>query len=197
MYHPFESCGRILKEFLEETGRYSVEWSTDRDLLLGEALEGFDAVITYTQGGTLTPEQEEGLTGFVAGGGGFVGLHGATASWKTNDAYIDMLGGVFAGHGPVCDFSVTIVDHNALVTERVPDFRVTDELYLLDRFCPDAHVLATAVWEGEVQPIIYNKPYGEGRVHYNALGHDERTFTMPLYQKLVIRGLDWVLERCR
>lgn len=195
MYHPFEACGHILKQSLEETGRYSVACSTDRDALTAGNLRGVDGVLVYTQGGELTAEQEAGLTGFVAAGGGFVGLHGATASWKPNDGYIAMLGGVFASHGPVCDFDVTIVDRTTPVTESVPDFTVTDELYILDRFDPGAvHLLATAVWEGAVQPILYNKPYGKGRVHYNALGHDERTLEMPLYRQLVIRGLDWAVR---
>jgi len=196
LHHPFASCGALFKAFVEATGRYTVTVTEDRDALKAGALQGVDAVAVYTQGGELTREQSQGLTGFVRQGGAFVGLHSATASWKTDDAYIDMVGGVFAQHGRVMEFPVTIVDHESMITQRIGDFRIVDEFYTLDRFDPHAvQVLAKATWRGVEYPMAYTKAYGDGRVYYLALGHDERAFTHPAFQKLTVRGLDWSLGR--
>ena len=52
----------------------------------------------------------------------------------------------------------------------------------------DIHVLASA----EGFPMLYVRERGKGRVHYNALGHDEKALKHPSFRRLVIQGLDWV-----
>jgi type 1 glutamine amidotransferase len=39
--------------------------------------------------------------------------------------------------------------------------------------------------------MVYVKPYGRGRVLYNALGHDASAFDHPSFQRLVVQGLAW------
>ncbi|MCL4217319.1 MAG: ThuA domain-containing protein [Candidatus Hydrogenedentes bacterium] len=195
-YHPWVSCAGILKRTFEDTGRHGVTVSEDRDTLKKDAISRFDAVVVYTQGGELTAAQEKGMLDYVRAGGSFIGLHGAAASWTTNANYIDMLGGIFKEHGPVTEFPVAITDHDSVITRRLPGFRVTDELYILDKFDADkVQVLATAMWKGKQRPIAYTKSYGKGKVFYLALGHDERAFEHPLFQKMVVRGLDWTQGR--
>ena len=169
-WHPWESCAAMLKETVQATGRYSVVVTEDRDALKAASLRKYSAVVVYTQGGKLTPDQEKGLTGFVEKGGALVGLHSATAAWQSNRKYIDMIGGVFAKHGPVTEFPVNIVDTEHQITQRIPDFRVTDEFYILDKFDRDkVNVLATAMWRHKEHPVAYTKTYGKGRVFYFAL----------------------------
>ncbi len=196
LHHPFEDCGRILKEKIEATGRNTVTVTTDRNALLSENLEKYDAVVVYTQGGKLTRRQESGLLDFVKNGGGFVGIHSATASWQGNDRYIDMIGGVFASHGPVTEFDVNISESDCWITDRISDFRIVDEFYILDRFDPEkVEVLATARWRGKTHPMAWTKSYGAGRVFYLALGHDERAFEHEAFGKLAVRGLEWTLGK--
>ncbi|MCS7060796.1 MAG: ThuA domain-containing protein, partial [Anaerolineae bacterium] len=77
----------------------------------------------------LTPAREHGLLDFVRNGGGFVGVHGAAASFRHNRAYIDMLNGAFDSHPAPHEFQITIADRNHYLTTRVPDFSVYDEMY--------------------------------------------------------------------
>jgi predicted dehydrogenase len=134
--------------------------------------------------------------GFVENGGAFIGLHSATASWQDNAKYIDMVGGVFSGHGPVIDFPVEITGEDSVITRRIPSFRITDELYTLKKHdAKSVKVLATAHWKGETCPMAYTKSYGKGRVFYLALGHDERAFAHAEFQKMARRGVDWALGR--
>jgi predicted dehydrogenase/type 1 glutamine amidotransferase len=195
-YHPWESCAEILKGFVEARGRCSVHLTSDCNSLKRSSVSKYSGIIVYAQGGKLTGDQEKGLTEFVRNGGAFIGLHSATAAWKGNRAYIDMIGGVFAGHGPVLDIPVTITDKQSLITSRTPDFTITDELYTLDKFqAANVNVLATAQWKHKIHPIAYTKIYGKGRVFYLALGHDERAFLHPSFQRMTLRGIDWALRR--
>ena len=42
-------------------------------------------------------------------------------------------------------------------------------------------------------PIIYNKQLGLGKVHVNALGHNQHAFTNPSYRRLIVQAVDWLL----
>ena len=195
-WHAFERCAAILKRFLEAADRYTAEVTTNRDALKRNAIRRFDAVLAYTQGGKLTREQEAGLLEFVKRGGGFVGLHCATVSWLHSRGYRDMIGATFKDHGPVFEIPVTVAPGRCWMTDRIQDFRITDELYLLDGVdARSVDVLATAQWKHKTCPVMYTKSYGDGRVFYIALGHDERAFRHAAFQKLVVRGLDWTLGR--
>lgn len=190
-FHPFEECSGSLASFLKEENVADVTVTQDRGALTKGNLSKYDIAIFYTQGGSLTPEQEEAITGFVEGGGGFVGIHCATDSFVENAAYIEMIGGRFADHAPCADFAVRVTDKTHTLTARMEDFWITDELYVLDRTPQGVRVLAQAYSKGKPQPMVYVKTYGKGRVAYLALGHDERAFKHPMFRKLARRAVRW------
>jgi len=49
----------------------------------------------------------------------------------------------------------------------------------------------TGRWQFEPQPVAYVREYGQGRVFYTILGHDERAFRNPAFGKLIHRGIWW------
>lgn len=69
-WHPFASRGDILKKYLADTAGCDVDTTDDREAFA--RLDGYDAVVIYTQGGELTPAQEKGLLSYVKAGGGLV-----------------------------------------------------------------------------------------------------------------------------
>lgn len=89
----------MLKKVLEDTGRYAITVSDDRDSLIASRIKDYGVVLVYTTGGALTADQEKGLVGFVEGGKGLVGIHSATDSFKNSDAYWKLMCGRFNGHG--------------------------------------------------------------------------------------------------
>ena len=196
VWHPFDRCAEIVKALLEETGRYDVAVTSDKNTMRKGSIGKFDGVVMYTGGGELTRDQESGLLGFVKAGGSFIGIHCAAASFEKNRGYVEMLGGTFATHSPVFEFPVTIASQDSMITRRIQGFRVNDELYLLDKFDPSAvTILATAIWKGKPQPMAYTKTYGKGKVFYIALGHDERALTHAEFLKMLRRGVDWTFGR--
>ena len=195
-YHPYEQGAQIVKGLVEASGRYSLECTEDHNALRAGSISQYDALVVYAEGRTLTKDQLSGMLGFVRSGGAFVGLHSAAASWEGHPEYVEMLGCTFASHGPLMEFPVNIRNADHMITQRLIDFRITDELYLLDQFDPEgAEVLLSAQWKHVTQPIAYTKAYGEGSVFFLALGHDGRALGHPSFQKLVLRGLDWALGR--
>lgn len=151
-----------------------------------------DCLVLYTQGDTFDASQVESLTTWLRAGGALVGVHTATATNKTDDAYARLIGSRFIGHGPVFDFKVHVADPEHPIVHRIQDYRITDELYLLQPF-DDFHVLLDAWWQGRKQPIAYTKSEGKGRVVYLANGHDPRALSHPTVQQLLSRAVRYAL----
>jgi predicted dehydrogenase/type 1 glutamine amidotransferase len=196
VWHPFDRCAAIVKHLLESTGRYTISVTNDLNTFRSGSINKFDGVVVYTGGGELRKDQESGLVNFVKSGGSLIGVHCAAASFEKSAAYVDMLGGTFATHGPCMEFPVTLKPSECMITKRIPDFRVTDELYILDKFQANGvEVLATAMWKNKPQPMAYTKTFGKGKVFFLALGHDERALMHPEFQKMLRRGVDWTFGR--
>ena len=151
-----------------------------------------DVVLVYTTGRELDDGQERSLLKFVAAGGGFVGLHGATTGFKQNPRYQQMIGSTFIRHPKFNDLAVTIDDAAHPITQGVADFTVPDELYVLEADLSRLHVLATSRLDDLAQPTAYTKAFGDGRVYYLALGHDARCLRLEPFRRLLGQGIAWV-----
>lgn len=192
-YHPFESCGQILADFLKANGTAETTVTSDREAFTN--LAGYDVVIVYTQGGKLTDAQEKGLCDWVEAGGAYVGIHCANDSFVENKRYMDMVGTQFVGHGPVTEFPVNISESDHKVTCRLEKFDIIDEFYMLkSRTKAKLHRLMCGKWHWERHPLTYVREYGKGRVLYTALGHDERAFNHPTFRKLMHRAVWWTTD---
>ena len=104
VHHDHAGTGRLLAGLLAAEPGVEAELSQDYEIMAG-GLEGFHTTLFYTDVGALTPAQEEGLLAYVRGGGGFFGLHTASASFRANAGYHEMLNGMFDGHSPYMEFS--------------------------------------------------------------------------------------------
>ena len=194
-FHEFEKCGAILKRFMEASGQFEVESTSDLDRL--RSLPDFDAVMVYACMGELSAEQEESLTSYVRDGGGFAGLHCATVSFRDNHAYSDMIGLEFVEHGGPCNLSVKVLEDADDVLPRVSkEFVIFDEFYRhKEKAGASLRNVANGQWQFEPHPLAHVREYGEGRVFYTALGHDERAFNHADFQDLVYKGLRYVTRQ--
>ncbi len=187
--HDAVKLPEMLKNVLEDTGRFAITISQDRDLFRRQNVSGFDAVMLYTTRVELTPEQEKGLIEFVEAGGGLVSIHSSTSMNMKSDAFWKLLGGRFAGHGGG-KFRVKITGKSHSIVRGMLDFEVTDETYR-HTFCPASKLITLMRRESDGEPVTWVQYYGKGRVFGTALGHDSRTWSDPNFQRLVIRALDW------
>ena len=140
--HRFADSAEVINGFLRGRDDLSVALETDKDVLTSGALNAFDVLVhgtgfTRTERGAdgsvnrvpdLTPEQENGIFEFVAGGKGLVGIHG-TAWWIGGKA-VDLIGGHANWHPPGMTFTVQIADDAHPITQGIDDFEVEDEIYM-------------------------------------------------------------------
>ncbi len=177
----------------------------------------FSAIAFYTSGdltrpnkqGTtpMSPEGKKKLLDWVAAGGGFVGFHAATDSFRTPpdkiDPYIEMIGGEFIMHGPQQKARQRVTSPRFPGAEGLGDgFVMHEEWYALYKFAKDLHVILVQETEG-MKGDCYQRPpfpatwarrHGKGRVFYTSMGHREDVWTnKEQFQALALGGFSWVM----
>ncbi len=194
--HDWKNHFRILTEVLDKTGDFNVTASEDLNELKAENIRKYDVVLFYGSGLNFSdPNQEKGLCDFVRGGGGYAGVHSATDSFKKSDAYWELVGGRFAGHGHG-KFKVYIHDTDHPITAGLEDFEITDETYS-HRYHKNVCMrsLVRMNQGKDRQSMGWVQDYGKGRMFYTSLGHGREAWTNPHFQRLVVRGIYWSVRR--
>lgn len=192
--HDWNGNTPILTAILEKTGDFDVTYTENLDDLK-DRIRQFDIVIQYTTGMSLTPGQEKGYCDFVADGGGYVGIHSATDSFKNADRYWEMVGGLFAGHGGG-KYTVYIYDKEHPITKGLEDFEIQDETYSHNYHKNATMRCLTRMNLGnERQAMCWVSHYGKGRMFYTGNGHGREAWTNPHFQRLVVRGAYWAAGR--
>jgi type 1 glutamine amidotransferase len=157
------------------------------------ALASFRALVLYVHHKTLSLPALGCLETFVRQGGGLLGVHSASASFKQEDRYFEILGGRFVGHGPVETFQLQPATPQDVIFGGIAAFSVRDELYRHE-YDPDNRVHFFALVGGEREPQVWTRRYGQGRVCYCALGHTAAAMRHPSVWEILQRGLAWVCD---
>ena len=194
-WHATEAGGKMLSEMLQCGGKYQLDATDNLDALASLPGSDYVAVVVYATKLTdeLTSEREQGLLTFLRNGGGFVGLHSASDTFRGSRAYVEMLGGEFLSHPPAhFEFPMTVVEKSHFITARVPDFSLNEDQYHLQSYdAANNTVLVESVWQGKKVPQLYVRQYGRGRVVYLANGHTTDTWNHPEFRKLLTRSVAW------
>jgi type 1 glutamine amidotransferase len=192
--HDWKNNPPILKAVLDTTKDFEVTFTENLDDLK-ERIKQFDVIAVYTTGLTLTKEQEDGLCRFVENGGGFVGIHSASNSFKNSDRYWEMLGGRFVDHGEG-KFTAYIYDSDHPITRGLKDFEIEDDTYYHD-YHRNAQMRSLVRMNrgDERQSMAWVSHYGKGRVFYTGFGNDHRAWNNPSFQQLVVNAMYWAAGR--
>jgi len=185
--------------FQDILSNYIVDNYENVEIFNNRAFFEYDTLIFFTQFGEFTKEQEKNVLDFIASGKGFIGLHGASASFKEHPRYYEMIGGRFIGHKKKCNIGIKILDKEHAITANIDDFIFFDEPYRHDfSMRGDMKVLAEAYYHDEEdpnpEPIIWVKTYGNGRVAFCALGHQAKSLKNEVFRKIIRNSVNWVLE---
>ena len=200
--HGFASSAEVIGGFLGDDSAIKVTLTDDKGIFTSSSLNDHDVCVlgsgftrserhadgSATYHSELTAEQEDGLFQFIAGGKGFVGVHGT--GWWIGGKAANLLGGHANWHPPGLTFTVNVADSSHPVMQGIGDFEVEDEIYM-SAWDPAIHILASAEWSDKAHPMAWVKPYGDGRVFYTALGHTSETFTRPAVQQMMRQGTLW------
>ncbi|HUX20959.1 MAG TPA: ThuA domain-containing protein [Spirochaetia bacterium] len=191
----------------------------DVDALGKLSLERFSAILLYFHSSHISDGALAALDAYLAGGGGLVALHSASASFKETPAYFSLLGGRFLRHGPIASYTIrqtsalgSFVGGGATPEHRgehparsttprlAPDFRrmesftLRDELYIHE-YDPDNYVHFVVDTEDGPEPIAWSRLHGRGRVFYLAPGHRTETVRHPAVRNILRQGIRWAIDR--
>ncbi|MDP3070305.1 MAG: ThuA domain-containing protein [Opitutaceae bacterium] len=169
----------------------------------------------------MTPAGKQALLDAIAGGKGFVGTHNASDTFHApgnqdhgparnepdganTDPYGKMLGASFIKHDAQQPARMIIADAKFPGMAAVPaDFVLHEEWYSLKNFAPDLHVLMvqdTSTMTGPSYarpnyPATWVRLHGQGRVFYTNMGHRDDVWANPIFQSVLMGGLNWALRR--
>jgi type 1 glutamine amidotransferase len=191
--HGWAAKEPIFMSLVGKTGAFEVTRSKDLNDWLPERIRQYDLVVVHTTGGNLSDAQVNGLTRFVEAGGGFVGIHSATDSFKKCDKYWALIGGRFTGHASG-RFTVEVADPWDPIMTGVADFEVQDEDYQ-HKYYPnvDLHILARK--KGDNRNMGWTRKIDRGRLVYLANGHGSEAFQVPAFQTMLINSMYWASHR--
>lgn len=208
---------RILQPIVEEL-KGTMDCTKDAGKINAQTLEQYDVVIFYTSGnltesggddqGVMAESGVEELIAWIKGGGGFLGFHSATDTFRSDDPeptpYIGMIGAEFTTHGQQFVGTVKKVDNtHPSITSLPSAWSLQDEWYLFHKFDKtNMHVLALLEIGGERSkqdkynipdyPMIWCRGMDKGRILYNGMGHREDVWEHASFKLMLKEHLLWV-----
>jgi len=196
-------CRRLL-----EADGYSVELSKTLDCLadLTELLK-YDLMIPCWSDTNHDFKYLRNVANAVGAGVGFAGCHaGMCATFDTCYEWHFLVGGKVTNHpGELgVNYTVNISSKSNPIVADLDDFSVTSEQYYM-MVDPAVEVLATTrfplapYWHISNKPcdmpVVWTKMWGNGRVFYSSLGHDDELFEKsPNAEIIMKRGMVWAGE---
>ncbi|GAB4487050.1 MAG: hypothetical protein OHK0019_01550 [Saprospiraceae bacterium] len=179
-----------------------------------ENLKKYAAVVFLnTNGEVLDPRQEADFERYIQAGGGFMGVHAASATEYTWRWYGGLLGGYFKDHPHIQEVDLKVENCSDPSTAHLDcqPWRWKEELYNFRNYEPDLEILLTVdenTYKGgstpshpltpsPSHPLAWRHEYDGGRAFYTALGHIPEAYSDPNFQKHLLGGLLYAIGKNR
>lgn len=168
----------------------------------------------------MSPEGKRAFLEAIEKGKGFIGTHSTTdtfhspgnkdhgearflADGEKADPFVKMIGAEFIKHGAQQTSRMISVDGSFPGMKGFnPEFAPLEEWYSLKNFATNLHVLLvqeTAGMKGNMYerpryPATWARMHGKGRVFYTSMGHREDIWTNPVFQQVLVGGINWAVK---
>ena len=191
--HNYAQATDILASALNATGKIKVTQTHDAGAL--KNLSNYDAAVIFTDGDFFDDAGIDSLAKFVRSGKGLVTLHTTAGTNKSSDVFGKLVGARITA-GKIIEHKAIVVDATHPITHRVQDFRINDEIHVLEPLS-EYRTLVSAYLDGKKQPLVYVKSEGAGRVVHMAHGHALTGLKNAGFEQLFTRavrfaaGEDW------
>lgn len=183
---------------------WTVDHTEDSATFTREGLAPYRAIVFLsTTGDVLDDAQQQALTDWVLGGGGWLGIHAAADTEHQWPWYGDQLCCArFVTHPAVQRSTVIVEDRAHPSTSMLPErWERTDEWYVYDRSprtvdgvrvlaSMDGSTITGPRMEGD-HPIAWCRDLGKGRAWYTGGGHTSESFAEPLFMDHIEGGIRW------
>ena len=207
IYHPFDKTSAMLADLLAPLGVESEIVEVRGGLARLAAGETFDMLTvnalcwSMTQNEKYEPYREDqaheitaaeraAVTAHVEAGRPLLAMHTAPICFDDWPEWGALIGARWvwgqSGHPAPCPVTVAVGGE---------PFTLEDELYCNLVLSSDAKVMATATAEGvdAAQPVLIQRSTPDVRVIYDALGHDERSFSDPNHRALIVEAAEQLI----
>jgi type 1 glutamine amidotransferase len=178
---------------------FAVDATDDPSYFSDARLAKYKAVVfLLTTGDILNASQQAAFERYIAGGGGFVGVHSASDTEYEWPWYGQLVGAFFQQHPRIQRAAVVVHDQALAATQTLPSpWDRSDEWYNF-RTDPTSHVHVLLTVDertyqggtmGSSHPIAWCHDFDGGRAWYTAMGHASSSYKDPLFLAHLLRGI--------
>jgi uncharacterized protein len=179
------------------------------DLLRPGLQQEYDVIVMYDMVAEFTPQQQQAFVALLMEGIGLVSLHHNIGAHRDWEEFAQIIGGRFffsegvihgETHAPSSysqgeRVQVTVADPDHPITRGVSDFEISDETFAGCYIAPDSHILLKTDHPRSDPHLAWTRSYGQSRVFYLMLGHDNQAWQHPAYPRLLDQGIRWAAGR--
>jgi uncharacterized protein len=193
---------KVVAALAKQSGDFTLDSAgSDAELaakMTPAALKNYDGVFFLSTTGPLPLPDLPGFLDWIKSGKGFIGAHSATDTLH-GTAYIDMIGGEFVSHVETRVEVMNDDPKHPATRDFGKSWVLTDEIYSHSHFSRDqVHMLLSldklpGTDQPGFVPIAWCKNYGQGKVFFTALGHEDAVWESPQFQKHLLGGIRWAL----
>ena len=207
-------ANKMLELLAARSGAFEATFTDKMDVFDTERLARFDAILfnNTTRLKFTTNEQRKALIDFVRAGKGVIGLHAASDNFYDFPEAAAMLGGMFDGHpwgaGGTWVVKLDESDHPLNAAFGGRNFEIKDEIYQIKgAYSRETHrVLLSLNMEhpptggrkgqkraDKDNPVSWIKRFGQGRVFYCSLGHNNEVYWNKAVVSHYLAGIQYAL----
>lgn len=197
-FHP-PWLGRFwLRQTLQALPEVRIRQAASPAALPAFSSHNFQAIVLYIHQQKISSSALQALIQFVSQGGGLLAVHSATASFKNEKRYSDILGGRFTRHEPLRELHIKPAETGNEIFAGIGPFDLYEEPYEheMDPACKVHYFAADhQLPESHSLPVVWTRLYGQGRVCYCLPGHRAAAMRHPSVREILQRSLAWVCHR--
>ncbi|GAB1510462.1 ThuA domain-containing protein [Actinophytocola sp. KF-1] len=206
-YHDSIPAGIAAIRDLGAKHHFGVEVTDDATAFTDANLARFDAIVfnntnsTPEAGDLLNADQRAAFQRYIRAGGGFTGIHAASASERDWAWYEGLVGAIFENHPVPQTGRVKVLDRVHPSTKDLPELWEQEEEWYNWRVNPTGkvHTLVqiktrdgvTGLNEGVDHPWSWCQRYDGGRSWFTAGGHAAGKFSDAWFRAHLLGGIEW------
>jgi type 1 glutamine amidotransferase len=201
-HHESIPAGMVAIQHLGKLNGFEVDTTTNAAYFTEDSLNKYAAIVFLsTSGNLLDTVQKTDFRRYIEAGGGYVGIHSASASEKEWIWYGQLVGAVFSDHPEPQSGVVVVADAKDPSTKNLPArWGWKDEWYNFKEVPHNVHVLLMADEttykggkNGAYHPLAWYNQFDGGRAFYTALGHFDEAYSNPLYLGHILAGIEYAI----
>lgn len=211
-HRSIEAGIEMVAEFGNDLG-WKVNSSQTSDIFQTDSLATYDVVIWLNTTGEelLTAEEQFAFEGFIQNGGGFVGVHSATDTYRNGSWpwYNDLVGAIVQVSpyhtANNTNATIDVVGEHSAVAHLGSEWNKNEEYYYWERnggYLFDGNIDLLRVRStgansyDAARPVTWYKEYDGGRSFYTALGHNASDYqNNDKFRTMVREAIIWAAEK--